>query len=273
MNISLALHLLLGFSAQAEQNAQTSTTSVAQSSASEVLVLYEKTFVHESPSELSAIVRMVYVGEVLRVEEKLNTESGAWFRVKIGHRRTGFVSASQVGNAADVEERVWQPERIIRNERPLGVGILGYGGVFGAGLQLRYQATTRVGVVLSTGAVVDKREVKGTMFGSGLQMHVALWNISPFIEAGIGRVSYHDKTSTQRVLYVYGKGGIEWMLDQGWYFSLFLTFMRSADIEIVYEYEDAADGASGVGDYGFLNVGDQNALQFLRPGATIGYAF
>jgi len=269
VNLSLALNLLLAVVSQAE------TSSTAETSdAAEVLVLYEKTFIHESPSEVSAVIRMVYIGEVLKAEEKLNTEAGAWFRVKIGLQRHGFVSASKVENAADVEERNWQPDRIIRNERPLGVGLIGYGGVFGAGLELRYQAVSRVGLVVSTGAVVGQGGVKGYMFGSGLQLFVALWNISPFIEAGVGRVSFHDKKSIQRVTYFYGKGGIEWMMDQGWYFNIFLTYMRSADIEIVYEVEDVRAGESGLGDYGFLNTDrDSSALQFLRPGASIGYAF
>lgn len=238
-------------------------------------VQYEDTVVFESPSATSPIIRRLFVGEVVKVEEYARDPDGkTWIKITIGKKRSGYVPKSKLGPAGSLPERLWNPPVIVRDERPLAAGIRGLGELFGAGLNLRYLPLTRIGVTFSVGSVLDEWKMKGTAISGGLVSFIALENLSPMIEAGVSRVSYHDGPSILRVVSFYFTVGLEWMFRCGVYVNAGITYMRSMDVEIAVEWENANDGVTEPRNYGILgDIMQNDVFQAVRPSFGVGYGF
>jgi len=68
--------------------------------------------------------------------------------------------------------------------------------------------------------------------------------------------------------------GLEWMFRFGLFVNAGVTYVRSTDIEIVHEFEDAVDDDMRLETYGrFDDLRRRNAYQTIEPGFTLGYAF
>ena len=234
----------------------------------------QNAYVYEEPDKLSPILRRLYSGEIVKPVERISTSDGyKWVRVALGSA-SGYVSAEQLDKAAGLPETVWAPQRVLRHEMPLSLAFKGGGELFGAGLNLRHMSLTRLGLSFSVGPVLDHGAMKGTAMSGGVVMCTALSNLSPIVETGFTRLSYHDAGSTLRMSAYYLSGGLEWMFGNGIYADLGVTYVRSMDVEIVYEYEDVRDGQVSVGSYGIFGAASEGAsFQAARPMLTVGFAF
>lgn len=241
----------------------------------EVRVIGDKAFVYEGPSRDAFVLRRAYVGELLMTDHVVDAPDGSrWYAVKLGEERRGYVSASQVGHPlSPMPQRPWVRNAVVRDARPLGIGLRALGETHGGALTVRYQAFSRLGTTFGGGSVIDKNKMRGTSLSAGLYSTFVLYNLSPIIEAGFARTSYHAGLSKLELTNFYLMAGIEWMFDFGFFANAFVTFIRSADVEVAYEYTDAQRGDMTVGNFGKLDLGDEPSFQSLQPGLTIGYAF
>ena len=94
------------------------------------------------------------------------------------------------------------------------------------------------------------------------------------IEAGLGRLSYHQSQSTLRVTTLYVTAGLEWMSEWGGFAQVGITYMRGLEAEVSFEFEPAREqGNLDVPkSYGTLDPGSDYTFQELRPVIALGYA-
>jgi hypothetical protein len=249
---------------------------ISAESADALEVIADDATIHEGASPDSSVLRHLYRGEVVVPIAWVEGADGKrWIRVEIGPFTVGYVPARALEPAPDLKRRRWREREVVRDERPFGVGILFAGATLGGALEVRYLPLTRLGFHLMVGSVLKDWEMKGTSVGGGLTSLVALANLSPLVEIGFGQNSYHASRSALSISLFYVTAGLEWMFDFGLFIQAGVTYMRSIDIEIIYEMEDArAMEEMHLEDYGDLNsVVDENSFQALRPTATLGYAF
>lgn len=241
---------------------------------SEMRVFDERTFIYEQPSLESPVIRRLFVGEVLQVVEDVQAEAESrWVKVSLGSERVGFVPAAWLGRSATVPTTRWRPPIVVRDERPLGIGVRVGGETLGTALHLRFQAFSRLGVCLKVGSVLDNWRMRGTSLGGGVNTFLVLWNMAPMIEAGFVRSTYHKGLSTLALTNFYLTAGVEWMFDWGGFVNIHGTYLRSAAVEVVFEYADAKRGGLMPEKYGALDLRNEASFQSVRPGATLGYAY
>ena len=235
----------------------------------------EKTFVYEEPDGLSPVLRRLYVGElVLAVERVRNAEDAEWLKLRLGAGQFGFARSERFVHATSLPSNHWHPGVIARDEKPFGVGAGIYSETFGPTLRLRYLFFTRLGVELAPGLVMDNYKVKGRSLSLTVVSHILLHNLTPVVGVGIVTLSYAEDISTLNIWGVYTQGGLEWMMENGFFIYAGVTFVRSVAIDVSYTWEDNANLHPVPNKFG--NVGSHitdNAFYVIHPSVTMGFGF
>jgi hypothetical protein len=235
----------------------------------------EKTFVYEEPNALSAVVRRLYVGELVQAVERVrNAENAEWLKLRLGAEQVGFARAERFVHATGLPATRWRPGFIVRDEKPFGVGAGMYAETFGPTLRVRYLFFTRLGVELAPGLVMDNYKVKGRSLSLTAVSHILLYNLTPVIGVGIVTLSYAEDISTLNIWGVYTQGGLEWMMENGFFLYAGVTFVRSVAIDVSYTWEDNANLHPVPNKFG--NVGSHisdNAFYVIHPSVTVGFGF
>jgi hypothetical protein len=242
--------------------------------AGEAIVTAEQAIVHEQPDALSDAKRLLYGGEIVRVLERVrDPQQATWARIAMG-RETGFVRESDLKAANAGAPRDWRPEIVTRDDHPLGFSLRAGAQLFGPGMAIHYLPFSRLGMTFSVGSVLEDREMRGTAISFGAISYLALHNLSPFVETGFTRLSYHEAQAVLRVQSFYLTMGLEFIFRNGIFLNAMVTYARSADLEVAFDYEAAQSGPTEVpDDFGILDPGDGGTFQFLLPGFSLGYAF
>jgi hypothetical protein len=235
----------------------------------------EKTFVYEDPDALSAVVRRLYVGElVLALERVRTTDNAEWLKLSLGSEHSGYARAERFVHATGLPTTRWRPNRVIRDEKPFGVGGGMLGEYFGPSIKARYLFFTRLGVTMTGGLLMDGYAIKGRGFGAGLVSHILLHNVSPVVEIGLVDLAYHEDISTLNIVGVYTHGGVEWMIDAGFFISAGVTFVRSLTLDVSYSWEDIDRRPAVPPTFG--NVGSHissSTYYVIQPSVTAGFGF
>jgi hypothetical protein len=103
---------------------------------------------------------------------------------------------------------------------------------------------------------------------------LSLHNLSPVVEVGVVNLSYGQDISTLNIWGLYTHGGLEWMLDAGFYITAGVTFVRSLDISVAYSWQDNNNPHPVPGTFG--NVGSHisnNNFYVVHPSVTVGWGF
>jgi hypothetical protein len=270
------LAIALGVGAVAGGAEASPAPATTTTSAREMLeVSQEDTLIYQSPSSEAPVVRRLYVGELVQGTERVVDPRGnVWIRVQLGSTTSGFVPASKTAHAGLLPETSWRPVKVVRDERPLGIGVRALGETLGSTLTLRYLPLTRLGITLGVGAVIDKGEMRGRTFTGGLVMHPLLGRVSPFVEVGLTSLAYADGPSTLHVLATYLTAGLEVMFEWGGFAAAGACFVRSVDVEIGYSWSDAHTGSTQPGPFGRLGgMINGGVFQTIQPSITLGYGF
>jgi len=247
-------------------------------------VIEDKTFVFEEPNALSNVMRRCYMGEVVRVvDEAVTTEGRPWVKVALGYDKTGWVEASRVVPTGHFKLEQYRPERIIREELPVAVGMRLGGEGLGAGLLLRYQPFSRLGVAASFSGLIGNEHgeigvlrpstspLHGSVIYVGLTSFLVLWNLSPLLELGVSRVTYQQGQATLAMTALDVGVGIEWMFNRGAFVGFGMHYVRSLTVDVSYSYTYARARTLTVEPFSLLGSDDQ--LQQVQPSITFGYAF
>lgn len=226
---------------------------------------------YEAPDVDSAAIRLLYVGEVVAIAEKVTANTREWYRLHVGGERQLYVPIEAVGPlVASPPSSVQTREAIMRDLYPLGVAAVGYGITHGAGVQLRYLPITRAGVTLNFGPILGAGGVAGTSLSYGIAGYFMTGHFTPVLELGYAFIMSEARRSRQRIQAIYLSAGLEWMFDNGLYITLLATYFRSTRIELLFPH-DASDFA--VESYGPLDGRGRASLQRLLPGGLLGYGF
>ena len=248
-------------------------------------VIEERTFVFEQPSIIGNVLRRVYVGEVIRVLEQISTADGRhWVKVALGYDAVGYIEAARVTPTSHRDIVQYRPERVLREELPLAVGLRVGGETLGTGLLLRYQPFSRLGFTASFAGLLSSAKgslglstglsnvaLRGTAISGGLTSFIVLANVSPLLEFGLSRLAYDSDNATLDLTNFYVSGGVEWISERGIFAGIALTYTRSMSVEVSYDYEYARDKTLNVPKFGVLNSSD--VFQIIQPSVVVGYAF
>lgn len=249
-------------------------TSAALPGDSRAIVISPQAIVHEKPDVLADAIRLLYAGEIVHVVEAVrDADQALWARIAMG-RVSGFVKQSDLRQGTTAVARDWRRAVVLRDDRPLGFSFLAGAETFGGGMGIHYLPFSRLGLAFTVGSILDGETMKGTCLGLGLLSYLSLTDISPFVETGFTRLSYHQGKSTLRVNSYYLSLGAEWIFSTGIFINGRVTYSRSADVEVAFNYDVAEAGNVQVpADFGALDPGDDATFQFVLPGLSLGYAF
>jgi hypothetical protein len=256
-------------------SAAVNASSAPPAASAEVRVLDERPFVYEQPSLESPLVRRLYVGEIVVVVERVvASDKSYWLKAKLGNDQFGYVRADKVREPGTLPVKRWAPPEIVRDERPLAVGLKLGGEAMGAAINIRYQPFTRLGLSLTSGGVMDtKVKWHGTHNALGLYSCFVLWNLSPMIEMGVSSTTYSAGNAELRLINYYFMLGVEWMFGWGGFINAYGAYVHSLDTSVSFDYYDARAGAYQPGSFGSLEPKNGKYFTALRPGITVGYAF
>ncbi|MDB5050179.1 MAG: hypothetical protein JWO30_3250 [Fibrobacteres bacterium] len=241
---------------------------------SHAVVVKDGAIVFENPDVLANALRLLYAGEVIGIREVLldPTES-KWAKIDMGGV-VGYVKFSDIEYSGSSKVKSWRPAVILRDERPLSFSLKAGADMFGGGMGIHYLPFSRLGATFSVGSIIDDGKMKGTSLALGVISYLALENFSPFVETGFTRLSYHESYSILRVDAFYLSAGVEYIFSSGFFVNVMATYLRSADVEVSFDYANAKSGRTEVpANFGVLDPGDDNTFQFLLPGFSLGYAF
>jgi hypothetical protein len=235
----------------------------------------EKTFIYEAPDALSAVLRRLYVGELVLATERVRTpDNGEWVKLSIGSELTGFARGERFVRATGLPTSRWRPASMVRDDKPFGIGGGMLGEYFGPSLKARYLFFTRLGLTMSGGLVMDGYAIKGRAYSFGLISHILLHNVSPVVEVGVVNLASHEGRSTLNILGVYTHGGVEWMIDAGLFISVGVTFVRNLSIDVSTSWEDRSNPPATPPTFG--KVGSHissNTFYLVQPSLTVGFGF
>ena len=217
----------------------------------------------------------LYPGEIVERVEALTAEDGSlWVEIALGADAVGYVPAEKLQPAGWFRRSRWRKTEIVRDERPLGMGLRGLGETYGASLNVRYLPLTRLGMTLGVGPVLESFVPKGTALTVGFLFFGSTRNLSPYIDIDVTRLSYHDSRTKLQITALAITAGLEWMASWGGYLAAGVTYLRSMDISIVVKYDDARAGSTSAGQYGFFDeMLDGELFQAVAPSFTVGYGF
>jgi hypothetical protein len=268
----VVLSMLLAVAAPAEAGSE-------DAGVVEMKVLEPNTFVYEEPNPESAVLRRLYLGELLKALAVALPATGArWVKVSLGDGVTGFVRAEKLGPPrSELKESIWRPRGFVRDERPFVLGVRVAGETLGVAVNFRYQPFTRLGISLSTGAVVDpstQRGAVGPHFAFGVYSAFLLFNVSPIIEIGISHSTYSNGVASLQLTNLYGLAGLEWMTSFGFFLHVYVAYVRAIDMSLSFPV--GAINGSGMErpSFGMLNDPVQaQTFNLFFPGLSLGYAF
>ena len=230
---------------------------------------------HSSPDHTSPVLRKLYPGELVTPVEEIETPSGAiWIKIQLGAAKYGFVPSRKMIVAGKLPRSRCEEKTIVRDERPMAVGIHGMGETLGGEIVFRYLPFTRIGFSLGVGTVLDEWQMRGTAVSFEIVSLIALSNLSPIISVGFTRLSSHARVSTMTISAFYLSAGLEWMFNWGLFINVGVTYLRSLDLEVVFELEDAQAGNFEYEQHkGFGDLDKTNTFQAINPSFTVGYGF
>jgi hypothetical protein len=186
----------------------------------------------------------------------------------------GFVRESDLKLGSTGAARQWRPNSVTRDDRPLAFSLRAGAELFGAGMAIHYLPFSRLGMTFSVGSIIDGEDMKGTAISTGALSYLALHDVSPFVEMGFTRLSYHQEHAILRVSSFYLTLGLEWIFRSGVFINGMVTYARSTDVEVAFDYDAAEAGPVQVpADFGILDPGTDATFQFILPGVSLGYAF
>lgn len=240
--------------------------------------IYQKNvMLYEQPSIQSPIVRRVFIGEVLKVIESIKTEQGeVWGKVYLSPTQVGYIQSMYYNSTNAIEQTYWVPKEVLRNQMPFSLYLKGPSETFGAALMLRYLPFTRIGLTAGVGSVIDDGQIKGSTMSYGAVFMLSTNDISPFVETGSSTLTYNDTRSTLRISTFYVNAGVEWIFKSGYYFGAGVSYIRSYEVQIEFNYSYAKNSSSSltIGNYGsFGKLDGPSSLQQLNPMVVIGYSF
>ena len=226
---------------------------------------------YEAPDADSAAIRLLYVGEIVPVAEKVTANMRDWYRLRLGGDRSLYVPVAAVGPLiADPPTALKEPELVVRDQYPLGVAALAYGISHGVGAQLRYLPITRAGVTFNFGPSLDRNGVRGTSVSYGLAAYFMTGRFTPVLEVGYAFILSEAHQSRQRIQAIYVTAGIEWMFENGVFVSLLGTYFRSTRIELLFPHDAPSFVAES---YPPFDAHGRSAIQRILPGGLLGYGF
>jgi hypothetical protein len=232
---------------------------------------------YENPTTSSSIIRRVFEGEVLKIIKTVQNDKGeAWGKVYLSPNQIAYLQAAYFNKAEKLVPEIWMPEQVLRSQMPVSFALKGPSELFGAGLQFRYLPFARFGFTAGVGSVLDQEQMKGSSLSYGLTCMLSMANFSPFVETGSTTLTFNDTHSTLRISTFYVNAGVEWILQSGYFFGVGVSYNRSYEIQVSYDYSyaKAANGNLSVGQYGSFNSLDgASSLQRLNPLFLIGYSF
>lgn len=272
---SFCLAAILGWQAfPGSARAASPAAESARPGSGEATVTAPQAIVHEQPDALSDAKRLLYGGEIVKVLELVrDPQQAVWAHISMG-RESGFVRESDLKLGSSGEARDWRPRTVTRDDRPLAFSLRAGGELFGAGMAIHYLPFSRLGMAFSVGSIIDGGDMKGTALSTGALSYLALHDLSPFVETGFTRLSYHQQHAILRVDSFYLTFGLEWILGNGLFINGMVTYARSADVEVAFDYDAAEAGQVEVPpDFGILDPGADATFQFILPGVSLGYAF
>lgn len=260
--------------ALADSTTRAPDTASALPSDSRAIVVSAQAIVHEKPDVLADALRLLYAGEIVNVLETVrDADQALWARISMGSAQ-GFVRQTDLRPGTYQVAREWRREPVLRDDRPLSFSFLLGAETFGGGMAIHYLPFSRLGFSFTVGSILDEGVMKGTALGLGALTYLALNDISPFVETGFTRLSYHEGKATLRVESFYLSLGVEWIFSSGIFVNAMVTYSRSADVEVAFNYDIAKSGGTQVPpDFGVLDPGDDETFQFVLPGFSLGYAF
>jgi hypothetical protein len=240
----------------------------------EAIVTAAQAIVHEQPDVLSDAKRLLYGGEIVKVLELVrDPQQALWARIAMGVE-FGFVRESDLKLGSTGAARQWRPNSVTRDDRPLAFSLRAGAELFGAGMAIHYLPFSRLGMTFSVGSIIDGEDMKGTAISTGALSYLALHDVSPFVEMGFTRLSYHQEHAILRVSSFYLTLGLEWIFRSGVFINGMVTYARSTDVEVAFDYDAAEAGPVQVpADFGILDPGTDATFQFILPGVSLGYAF
>ena len=235
----------------------------------------EHTFVYEQPDPQSAVLRRLYLGELVDVVANVHADDGSdWVKVNFGPQRAGFVRSNHLVKAGSLPRERWQPTHVARDEHPFGCGGDFWGQTFGAMFKLRYLLFTRLGITLGSGMVWENPGLSGRSLSLGIISHLALHNLSPVVEVGGISFSRDAGNRTLNILGVYTNVGLEWVFDWGLFLSAGMSFMRSIEINVSVNWSNLDSTSFTGGSFGSLERHIKgNILYAVEPTWSIGYSF
>ena len=271
---SLAADAAAAAAAPVDSAARMTDTASAFPSDSRAIVVSAQAIVHEKPDVLADALRLLYAGEIVHVQETVrDADQALWARISMG-RVQGFVRQTDLRPGTTQVAREWRRETVLRDDRPLSFSFLLGAETFGGGMAIHYLPFSRLGFSFTVGSIMDEGEMKGTSLGMGALTYLALNDFSPFVETGFTRLSYHEGKATLRVESFYLSLGVEWIFSSGVFVNAMVTYSRSTDVEVAFNYDIAKSGGTQVPpDFGVLDPGDDETFQFVLPGFSLGYAF
>jgi hypothetical protein len=242
-----------------------------------VTVSMKDVILYESPTKSSPVVRRVFPGEVLKIIETVQVEQREiWGKVFLSPNQVAYVEGSVLSRADSLPQEMWRPPQVLRNQLPVSFAAKGTGELFGPGLQFRYLPFTRLGINLGAGSVLDTGRSKGFSVAYGLTCVLSMDNFSPFVETGTSTLTLNDGQSSLRISTFFVNVGVEWILRSGYFFGAGISYSRSYNIQVAYDfgYAKAFAGNLQVGDYGSFNgLSGSESLERLNPLFTVGYSF
>jgi hypothetical protein len=269
----LAAFEILSQSAWAAESGETAAPRESKDFGT-AMVLDERTFVYEHPDVLSNTLRALYPGEIVTVLGNVRTPQGkTWTKIRLGFETAGFVDGTKVRSVKDLPIEDWTPPRVLRDEKPVAIGLRVMGETFGGALNFRFQPFSRLGFGMSAGSVTEDNKMVGTVISGSLLLVPVLRDFSPIVELGFSRASYHKKLTTLRMTNFFMTASGEWIFNSGVFVGLGIVYVRCVDLEVAVEYEDSRDRTFKAEHYGSLDPGEDNAFQALKPLMTLGYAF
>ena len=131
-------------------------SSATPATPQEVKVLHESAFVYEEPKADSLALRRLYPGEVVTATREVVAEDASrWLEIRLGESGVGYLRADRVGTPTTLPVKDWAGSKVVRDDRPLVLGARVGGETLGAGLNLRYQPFSRLGLSLTAGGVME----------------------------------------------------------------------------------------------------------------------
>ena len=232
---------------------------------------------YERPSTESPVVRRVFPGEVLKIVSTIKNENGeTWGKVYLSPTSEAYIQTAYLSNSGTLKQEIWKPQEILRNQMPMSFSLKGQSEYFGYGLQFRYLPFSRLGFNLGIGSIVDRGALRSSITNYGAIFMLSTNNISPFVETGTSVLTFNDRNSSLRISTFYVNVGVEWILRQGYFFGIGLSYNKSYEVQVSYDYSYAkqASGSISIGNYGSFNdLNEATSLQKVNPLLILGYSF